>query len=926
MELGASPRPLRGLDAELRVLHERVRATARGQHCVVLVEGASGTGKGRLIFDAMVAATSLGVSSAGASADDQALVSFSPLATALGESMTTPPTGVVDSRFWLLDRLRSNLEDRVVRSPLVLALDDLQSADSTTLHALQMLVRQLDSYPLLWLLAGRVESGRALERLFAALEARGADRIKLGALPRDAVAEVIRDIVGAEPGPVLLTMTDGAVGNPQLLVELVEGLQDEDAIEVANGVAELVSISLPHRLQDVVAHRLRRLSSEATNLVEVASVLGASFSVDDLAELRGEPVDRLLPALEEVQSAGILVSAAGRSSFRHGLVRSAVYDTVPEPIRSALHRQFGELLLNRGGQVVAAARHLAQGDGPADPATLLALDRAIAEIRVSSPEAAADLGLRALDLSAPADEDRFARTVVAVDALIAADQVSTATELARATVAAGDAPPPVSARLRLTLSSTAFMSARHTDALAEAEAVLAQTGLSDELYAAAELARLLALMADGDFAPAQHPAESILAGGARSAGDATLAGALTALGSIAWVEARLADAVGLFRAAVRRGDREPLVTGGMHPRQSLAVVLAATGEFGEAEALLMQDSHQIDAVGDRPWAAAVLVRQCCVHLAAGRLVDAVAEAEAGVALAEELGTPLFVPLARSTLAAAALLRGDPAAATEQVERGRAELSGSGTFASMAFDWIEARMVGTKDGAAEAAELLADVYAEPSANWRLLLEEPAAIPWLVRTAFAAGEHERAAVVVDTVQTLAAVNPGATFVAAIAAHARGLAERDPAALQEAITRHRHPLARATALEDRGLLLAPSDEEAGREQLDGALAAFESIGADGEADRVRGNLRNLGTRHRRRRRRDRPAWGWASLTDSERLVADLVAESLTNRQVGERMFVSRHTVDFHLRQIFRKLDITSRVELTRVLLKHRGQNAES
>jgi hypothetical protein len=209
------------------------------------------------------------------------------------------------------------------------------------------------------------------------------------------VAEVIRDIVGAEPGPELLTMTDGAGGNPQLVVELIEGLQDEDAIEVANGVAGLVSTSLPRRLQDIVANRLGRLSLEATNLVEVASVLGGSFAVDDLAELRGEPVDRILPALEETQSAGILVSAAGRSSFRHGLVRSAVYDTVPEPIRSALHRQFGELLLNRGGQVVAAARHLAQGDGPADPATLLALDRAIAEIRVSSPEAAADLGLRA---------------------------------------------------------------------------------------------------------------------------------------------------------------------------------------------------------------------------------------------------------------------------------------------------------------------------------------------------------------------------------------------------------------------------------------------------------------------------------------------------------------------------------------------------
>ena len=101
---------------------------------------------------------------------------------------------------------------------------------------------------------------------------------------------------------------------------------------------------------------------------------------------------------------------------------------------------------------------------------------------------------------------------------------------------------------------------------------------------------------------------------------------------------------------------------------------------------------------------------------------------------------------------------------------------------------------------------------------------------------------------------------------------------------------------------------------------------MGADGEADRVRSALRDIESRPRRRRRANRPAWGWESLTDSERVVGDLVAEGLTNRQVAERMFVSRHTVDFHLRQIFRKLGITSRVELTRVLLERRGASNEA
>ena len=64
----------------------------------------------------------------------------------------------------------------------------------------------------------------------------------------------------------------------------------------------------------------------------------------------------------------------------------------------------------------------------------------------------------------------------------------------------------------------------------------------------------------------------------------------------------------------------------------------------------------------------------------------------------------------------------------------------------------------------------------------------------------------------------------------------------------------------------------------------------------------------------RRDRPTLGLAGLTDTERTIADLVAQGLTNRQIAERVFVSRHTVDFHLRSIFRKVHVNSRIELTR------------
>jgi DNA-binding CsgD family transcriptional regulator len=66
-------------------------------------------------------------------------------------------------------------------------------------------------------------------------------------------------------------------------------------------------------------------------------------------------------------------------------------------------------------------------------------------------------------------------------------------------------------------------------------------------------------------------------------------------------------------------------------------------------------------------------------------------------------------------------------------------------------------------------------------------------------------------------------------------------------------------------------------------------------------------------------RAQFGWGSLTASERSIADLVAEGLTNREVGARLFLSPHTVDAHLRHIFRKLDIRSRVELARMVAEH-------
>jgi DNA-binding CsgD family transcriptional regulator len=97
-----------------------------------------------------------------------------------------------------------------------------------------------------------------------------------------------------------------------------------------------------------------------------------------------------------------------------------------------------------------------------------------------------------------------------------------------------------------------------------------------------------------------------------------------------------------------------------------------------------------------------------------------------------------------------------------------------------------------------------------------------------------------------------------------------------------------------------------------LEAATARYDAIGARYDGARARAALRSLP------RWSERPILsGWPSLTNGERRVARAVAEGLTNAEVGARLFLSRHTVDFHLRQIYRKLEVRSRVQLTRLVL---------
>jgi DNA-binding CsgD family transcriptional regulator len=329
---------------------------------------------------------------------------------------------------------------------------------------------------------------------------------------------------------------------------------------------------------------------------------------------------------------------------------------------------------------------------------------------------------------------------------------------------------------------------------------------------------------------------------------------------------------------------------------------------------------EVEALGHLAWAGGPGIVNARLDLAAGRLEDAVAQAEGGLELTEALGTHLFTSVAKSVLGTVALRRGDLRAAQRFAEQGQIHPAHYGaTYTQARCALVRAQVAEARRDTATAMDQVVGLVDDLPEHRGVLVGEPTAAAWLVRVTLAAGDPERAGVVAWAATSIAEANPGFPAVQAAAAHARGLLDGEPAALERAVKEHVDPWARASATEDLGCVLAAEgDHHQAVLSLEKALADYEETDARRDAARLRRRLRRLGVRHRHWASARRPVSGWASLTETERTVSELVAQGLTNQQTADQMFLSVHTVAFHLRQVFRKLEISSRVDLTRIALR--------
>jgi DNA-binding NarL/FixJ family response regulator len=912
---------LRSRQPQLDVLRGHLKALGAGRGSVVLVTGSAGSGKTAFLAEATSLAANDGILVFCGGGDPAArAVPLGPILDAL-VSTDDPPVDPgrlhelsqsPDQLFWLLRELQEALEKAARRAPVLIVVDDLQWADAATASALVTLSRRLATHPIGWLLALRPgPPPYPAEDAIGRLESAGASEIRLGPLDETAVAQIAREMLGGEPDEALREVLGRLDGHPFLVTELLYGLRMENLVTVSGGIARLnPGVRLPRRLVDWVAGQLARLTPPARDAVEMASVLGHSFSLEELAGLLGRPPLELRSEVREAIAVMLLAEDGNRLGFRHDLVREAVDATLPRAVRRSMRRTAVEVMLQHGASAADVAQLVMEVAEPGDVASAGLLRRAAAHIGRMSPAVAVPLARRALDLIPRGGPERGEAVVQTIDLLVLAGRAAEASKLL--TASESDLADPVAeaqARLGIGLLMTQYAP---TAVAEQCRAALRLSGVPPALRV-----HLLSLMAcgldiGGEADAAAGPVADAIAEAAASGDPTAEIVTFVPRALLAFAQGDWRGAIDLASEAVRRQD-EPKEFRMWAPESWKSLLLISEFRLDEAHAIIEAGTREDVEVPrhTRVWS----MLRCRARLAAGQLADARAEAEAILDMSDEIGDESYGYLNHIALYAlgdVALRTGDPAA-LRSARRDAAALGSIGGRCGATARlgaWLTVRL----DGGPIGPDLL-DVLAPGYVHACSPLAHSDAVE-LVRLLLAAGQQADAASVTARLESGADGNPGFPGLRAAALHARTLLDRDPERSRATVEAYRadpRPLVRAAALEDAGRLIGKSARDEAVGHLDEALRLQSAAGAERDAARVRRLLRDYGAQ-RPHGRPDQAAAQWPELTASEFAVVRLVTEGSSDREVAQRLHISVHTVNSHLRHVFAKLGIRSRVELAR------------
>lgn len=916
---------LHGRDGERDRLTGMLHQAARGRGSTVVVSGPAGIGKTRLTEFAMEHASAHGFNVRHCEftllADDPLgplmgmLERTDPLASTLAagrsasvvertpqRSLFTITAPVAHTR--LLDHLGRSAATLASQGPALLVVEDAHWGTLTTFAALAELQRRASQGCLVLLVTTRTPVAPATRQGHAALLEAGATELRLGPLGEVAVERLVEHLVGAPPGTSLRRSIDDTGGNPLFVSEMVRGLHLEGALSVVDGRVESDAGAVPSSLAEQVRRRLDDLGADARELLHTGAVLGSGFRVEELQWATGRTATSLLAPLDELLRSGLLEDAGESLVFRHELVRSVVYDDIPASVRLAVHRQVAETLQGNGASVHRVAAHYARGALAGDQNAVDAMHAAARDLLATASADALELLDRALEFE-PSPRRRVELLLDRLQALAFGGRLDEAEALARELLHVVEDPRRL-LDLELDLGRILLISNRPGDALEFFEAAAREPSARTMALAEASLAALVA----GDAIRSEQLADAAAAEPERTPVARSLV--LSMQSRAACHHLDLPRSRSLAEEAVRAADGSEHLEGHRYqPHYFLCSTLFDLDLCDEALRCAATGRAVAERLGHSFGVPVYDAVDGLIHLKAGDLRRAIAAADEAIASCERTGSFLALSLGEAVRALVLVHLRRLDAARDAAARCASALdenppllgSDVAMLASALVKEAGGDPVGAGDELAAATELFRSIG----------LPHMAAVfvVHLARLAAATHRPSAGAGALEIVDEMASAldTPGWRGAAL---EVRGHLEREPALLVEAAEwygRSPRRMDRARALEAAADVAADlGDDEASQQWYLRTIALYDACGATRDHDRAAAALRGVGgsVPPPRVNRGDDP------LSTREREIATLVRDGMTNTEIAHALYVSRRTVESHLRRVFHKLDLSSRVEL--------------
>jgi DNA-binding CsgD family transcriptional regulator len=880
-------------------------AARQGQGAALVVRGVAGSGKSTLLTEAIADAADMTV------LRTSGVESESPLAFAALQRLLWPVRARIDAlpgpqqtalrtalgeqdgdgdRFLTFMGILSVLADAAEDAPVVVGVDDAHWLDDASTAALLFTARRIQAERVALLFAARDGDARKFDApdlptlSLIGVCGRDADALLTGTTGR-VVDATVRDHLVAATG-----------GNPLALVELAAALTPE---QLGGGESLPSPLPLTGGVERAFLDRCCRLSEAAQQLLLVACAddTGRVTVIRDAADRLDAGDD----ALEEAERAGLLSVTRGHVTLYHPLVRSAVYTAATSAGRRAAHQALADALVDDPDR---RAWHLAAATDRADEEVVAALDAVAARASGrGGHEAAAAAWARAAELTA-SSPNRGRRLYQAASSAWLGAHPSQAAALANAADPHIDDP-----HLRAQLLTLQGQVAWNTRSLNDGyDFVLQAAQIADTVdpATASQLAMLAAaLAAFGAHSPRQLDETLLHRTPSPDAPAHVLAAAALLRGFRGVADRDWGLAAESIRSAFELVEAAPADDHVLQPNLGIAAFLIDDDQRG-----LRFHDEQLTAArraGALTMVEHALTRGFWSQVATGAWAKAAAAAAEALPLAASTGHVGMTALPTVEAALMAALRGDEDA--DALLETVAEIR-------------RAHPVGITDGlVADLAHWASALRASAQPAVALHHFEQMTNPPLRRMATldvfdAAGRGERLDIVGRWLADMEAfaVGAGTPAASAVVEHGRALlahgddAERHfHASLAAHVSSPRTPDRAKTELAFGEWLRRARRRVDAREHLRSATTLFEELGANAWAERAGQELRASGEKARRR-----DVSTATDLTAQERQVAALVRQGLSNRDAAARLFVSPRTVDFHLRNVFTKLGVTSRAEL--------------